>query len=975
MVRTFHLAYESEQSLEIFIRQHELNLYPSLLIQAFVGTSSEEAILTLRKNLVTQLPNATIIGSNSNGQIIDGKITLNPIISFTIFDQTEVKASLVDVNEVHNPYEQGQLLLSKLASFETKAVILFASHLDLDLSSFLEGMNEAKQSIRVVGGLATDTSNQKRSIVFTNDELSYSGIVAASLSGEALHVHTFVNEQWQEIGQAFTVTKASGKHLYEINGKKPLTIFEEYLGSSFVSKLPDSGVEFPFLVERNFNKEALYVVNVMKNGAVELSRPIEKGEKITFAFANIDKLMESSVKELNFLKRNPVETHFVYNCVARERYISEFTKQELQMLQQISPISGWFTYGEIGHGKRNETQLFAHSLSYLGLSETKNLRPLDNLSFKYEVSPEVSVLMSLTHLINASANDIQALAHNIQISEEYYRSLFENNTDFVYSTDLKGRFTTINPSFDKTFGFTPEEVIGKLALNFIFEQDIPRVRRHFYRALEGMAQYYDLEIPSKSGEVQLFQMKNVPITINNQAVGLFGIGRNITKERKFEQKITQLAYYDIETGLPNKMKFREITEEMLQRAKKKKRSVAVLFMDLDRFKVVNDTLGHSVGDSLLNELAQRLRELLPTGAYLGRFDGDKFTILLTKQITVNSVEKISNSILNEIQLPFIYQGKEFFITASIGVGLYPQDALEVNDLLRNADTALNKAKEQGGNSVVYYSTEMNIETIRKVEMESFLRKAIERNELFLTYQPIIDVKSRKIQGCEVLIRWAHPQWGIVSPGDFIPLAEETGLIIDIGQWILIQACIRQKQWVDEGYGDVYVSVNVSANQFQQPNFVQDVEKALNISGLPANNLCLELTETVMIQHSSHTIEIMNKLSEIGVKLAIDDFGTGYSSLSYLKHLPLHILKIDRSFVQNMNDYTPDIAIVQSVSMMAKGLSMKVVAEGVETEDQLELLAQLGCDCAQGYFIERPMPEEDMNTWLTSSPYSIEKSKI
>lgn len=959
MVKSFQFIYNDEHSLNQFIQEHGIDQYPSLLIQAFVGDSPLAVIKGLQRHINRILPRGTLIGCSSNGQVIEGSIVSEIVLSFTIFETTTIESLLQEKSGTSK--QLGKQLYESVGKSDTKAFIIFASHLQLGVQEFLEGVSERGDEVTIVGGVSSDLPLKRPAYVFTNQEISSEGFVTASLSGEELKVHFHSIEEWKEVGPVFNITKAKGNILEGINHVKPIRILKTYLGKRFVKDLPDSSIEFPFLLQNKNDKVAVYIVNVLSNGCVELSQEVTEGDTVSFGFVDVQDLIRSTTKLLSRLKRHPVETHFVYNCIARRRYVRDVTNQELSYLNQISPLTGFFSYGELGiSGKK--PKLMAHSLSYLGLSEGVR-EPITGMKIDFQLTPEADVMMSLTHLINTAEKDIKELTQNIQISEEYYRSLFDNNTDFVYSTDLNGRFNSLNPSFMKTFGFTKEEVLGKSALNFIRKEDAVRVRRHFYRAMDGREQYYDLPIASKKGEVNFFQIKNIPITVEGKCVGIFGIGRNVTKERQFEKKITQLAYYDGETDLPNKMKFREMVDEHIQRAKKKKRQLAVLFLDMDRFKMINDTLGHIVGDVIIKELAQRIQGILPKGAYLGRFSGDKFTVLLTKEVNEAAISDITGDILETIQAPFSYQGKEFYMSVSIGAGIYPRDGEETADLLRNADSALNWAKLNGGNNTVYFSRDMEEEITRKVEMEAHLRRAIEKQELFIAFQPIIHIQGQSLIGCESLLRWQHPSWGLISPGEFIPLAEETGLIHEIGKWVLVESCIQLKKWLDQEAGKFYISVNVSARQFQHPTFLNDVEEALAISGLPAEYLCLELTETIMLHDAAHTIDAMKSLAGLGVKLAIDDFGTGYSSLSYLKHLPLHILKIDRSFVQNMSDHTPDVAIVQSISTMGKGLNMKVVAEGVETPGQLELLKELGCDFAQGFLIERPMSLEKMNTFL------------
>lgn len=561
---------------------------------------------------------------------------------------------------------------------------------------------------------------------------------------------------------------------------------------------------------------------------------------------------------------------------------------------------------------------------------------------------------TLTSLVETSQQDILHLNESLKISEQYYRSLFDNNGDFVYSTDLKGNFTSVNQSFLKTFGFSEQELIGKPALSFINEGDYPRAKMHFVQALRGRDQTFTIEIQIKSGEIQTFQVKNIPITINGECVGTYGIGRNITRQKKTEEKIIQLAYYDHDTGLPNRMRFTEQLEEMLRRAKKKKELLAVLVIDIDRFKIINDSLGHYVGDIVLKELAARIQSSLPKGSYLGRFSGDKFTLLLTKNVNIEQTTRTAIDLQSLISKPLYYENQEFIVTASIGISSFPGDGLDEHILLKNADIAMNRSKNQGGNRVTYFSSGMNDQAMIRLELESYLRKALQKNEFYLCYQPLMDLKSGDITCTEALIRWQHPHLGLVSPAQFIPLAEETGLIEEIGVWVLTTACIQTKKWQSTGFPNLGVSVNVSAHQFQQHTFIGQVIKALEISQLDPEFLSLELTESAMLKDIAYSISVMKALQDLGVKVSIDDFGTGYSSLSYLRNLPIDTLKIDQSFINNLHDDPSDIAIVKAIITMGQGLAVKIVAEGVETHEQINILRDLDCHYAQGYYIQKPL---------------------
>ncbi len=418
------------------------------------------------------------------------------------------------------------------------------------------------------------------------------------------------------------------------------------------------------------------------------------------------------------------------------------------------------------------------------------------------------------------------------------------------------------------------------------------------------------------------------------------------------EKANRMLFYDKDTDLPNRLKITETVDNLISDSVNKK--FAVLFIDIDRFKLINDSFGHYVGDIVIGIIANRLKSLLTDDIFIGRFAGDKFTVILRKELDAKQIMILVNKILLSISEPLEYEGQEFAISASIGVSYYPDDGNDIETILRNADTAMNRAKKYGGNQIIFFASEMNVQIKYKFELENYLRRAIEKKELFLLYQPVVDLQTGQINGSEALIRWNHPNLGLISPMEFIPIAEETGLIHEIGKWVLMEGCRQNQEWFDKGYDELFISINVSARQFLHPTFVEHLHESLQYSGMDPKKLHLELTETGMIDNVEKSIAIMQEIQNLGVRISIDDFGTGYSSLSYLKNLPIDTLKIDRSFINNFTSETVDYSIVKAIITMGNGLSVKVVAEGVETYGQLIELKKMNCDYAQGYYIEKPV---------------------
>ena len=460
--------------------------------------------------------------------------------------------------------------------------------------------------------------------------------------------------------------------------------------------------------------------------------------------------------------------------------------------------------------------------------------------------------------------------------------------------------------------------------------------------------------------------------VSTGAGDVLGLVRDISERKRTEEQIRRLAYCDSLTGIPNRQAFLELLERELVHSRQAGKKFAVLFMDLDSFKRINDTLGHNVGDLLLQTVSERLRDTIrpsdvvshmAEGNHLARLGGDEFTILIPDLDRVEDALAVAQRVKDAMRRPFQLDGNEIFVTASIGISLYPEDGEDSESLLKYADTAMYHAKNCGKNNAKLYSSSLTMQIMSHVKLEVGLRKALQNNELYLLYQPQIDVPSSQIVGVEALVRWRHPEHGIIPPNDFIPLAEETGLIVPIGEWVLRTACTQAKAWQQTCRRAIRMAVNLSARQFKDENLTQIVLSALGDTGLEPRLLELELTEGTLMDDARATMAMLEQLRRIGVLLSIDDFGTGYSSMSYLKRFDVRALKIDKSFIIGLPEDTENAAITRAIIAMAHGLKMIVVAEGVETDEQLALLEKYGCDMAQGFYLGRPSPQESITQML------------
>ena len=584
---------------------------------------------------------------------------------------------------------------------------------------------------------------------------------------------------------------------------------------------------------------------------------------------------------------------------------------------------------------------------------------IDTLLLGYTVGVGAMILSGFALLGTFVDRLFASQSMRLDYTELRYRSLFENNPDAVFTLSLDGYFSEVNPAAEKLFGYRAHELASMLFLPFVVLEDVERLYRKIEMVKHGYPQNDELAIISRNGQRQDILITGVPLLINREVTAVCFITQNITERKRQEAAVNYMAFHDELTSLPNRRMFNERAAAAVEEARGSGLSVYVMILDMDRFKNYNDTFGHAFGDDLLIAFAERLRGFEKTGAMVARLGGDEFTLLLTG-ITVEEAERAAQAVLDAIAHPFGVRGHELSITTSIGIAAFPEDGEDVETLMKNADTAMYRAKERG-NRYQLYNPAMNPKAYEKIVLEIDLRKALERDEFLVYYQPQVDMNTRQVRGVEALVRWMHPERGMVSPGQFIPIAEESGLIVPIGLWVLRSACEQGKRWHEAGHR-IRVSVNLSLRQFQDQDLVKCVEQALFETGFAPEYLELEITES-MTMDVERAIQVLHELKELNVHVGIDDFGTGYSSLSYLKRFPIDRLKIDQSFVRDIHLDMHDAEIVTTIISMAHNLKLLVTAEGVETEEQLAFLKEYGCDEAQGYYFARPLPAEVVQAFL------------
>lgn len=584
----------------------------------------------------------------------------------------------------------------------------------------------------------------------------------------------------------------------------------------------------------------------------------------------------------------------------------------------------------------------------------------------------------VAHLSSAIHDMVASLTREIserRKAEEGLRlsaEVFANNSEAIMITDASNCIVMINRAFTEITGYTDSEVIGRNPRLLSSGKQSQGFYQEFYAALHGKNQWRgEIWNKRKSGEIFPEWVTVSVLRDEQQAITHYiAVYLDLSERKREEERIQYLANYDVLTGLPNRYLLGDRLEQGLNHAQRHQAKLAVMFIDLDHFKNINDSLGHDVGDALLKMVADRLKLCLRRADTIARQGGDEFVAVIGDLNSEDEAIFIAEKMIASLSEPFAIGEMQLSVTPSIGVSIFPDDGATAVQLLRNADLAMYRAKDSGRNRLEFYEAEMNDKAVQRLQLETELRGAIAKQQLMVYYQPRVQVSSGEVVGMEALLRWQHPDLGFVSPAQFIPVAEDSGLINEIGDWVLQQVAMQQRIWQSQGYRIVPVAVNLSARQFGQKNFAEKIQSIVRNAGLPCRYIELELTESMLVDMGPDSIRAMDKLSEAGFDLALDDFGTGYSSLSRLKLLPVSSLKIDQSFVRDIDTDENDEAIVNATAVLAHAMEMKVVAEGVETLSQLDFIRDSNCEEYQGYLFCRPVPEDVAVTFLARETASL-----
>ncbi|GGE68518.1 hypothetical protein GCM10011533_21120 [Streptosporangium jomthongense] len=600
-----------------------------------------------------------------------------------------------------------------------------------------------------------------------------------------------------------------------------------------------------------------------------------------------------------------------------------------------------------------------------------------------ELIATVKGVVDKQSLIKAHEN-IQA---RLETSEALHRYIVNSSPDIVFMLDADGHFCFINSKIESLLGYTPDELCGKHFRHILDDRDVakgiyalnaPDISADNPRTMEIRLKTRGSRRATRHFEITAFPIAPQSWTHNSSTRGggsghsacYYGIARDVTERKEAEAFINFQAYHDLLTRLPNRALFKDRLELAITHGRRQKQKLAVMFLDLDRFKVINDTLGHAMGDQLLQAVTQRLETCLRKGDTLSRFGGDEFTLLLPSIHGKEDASQIARKLIKTLKAPFLLGEHEVFVGVSIGIAIYPEAGNSMDQLIQNADIAMYHVKARGKDNYCFFSESMSVDSTYRLNLERDLRLALEREELRVFYQPQVCASTNRIVGLEALVRWQHPERGLLYPRDFLGLAEETGLIGLVSEQVLDQACMEVSQWIRSGHPDLRLAVNLSPVEVDHPRFVETLMDRVKANRFPAGNLEIEITENVIMNDLEQISQKLRELANIGIRIAIDDFGTGYSSLNYLHRLPIHTLKVDQSFVKAIRSSADDACIVNAIVAMAHGLKLEIIAEGVETDKQLEYLRTLGCHQVQGFFYGPAQPATDIAKLLKKTKATL-----
>ena len=964
------LAYTNNDTLVAYCKENGISAQSaSLLIQIFTAQNNLSFIQTLLDELNMLFPDAVIIGATTDGEIANGEVyTQETVISFTLFEHTTLTYAMS--NFFSDSYRNGQALAKALIEDRTQLLIVFADGLHTNGEKLLDGINDLNPSVKVAGGMAGDYSSFTQTYVFTKDKILSQGAVGVSLNGMRLKVFNDYNYNWQKIGKKFTVTKCQENRVYELDGKSAVETYKEYLGEPVAKKLPAVGIEFPLIHHRDGIDIARAVLAKHDDGSLSFAGNMHEGEEVCLGYGDSDEIMKNTHAIPKRMVSFAPEAIFVYSCMARRHFIGNSIEQELAPLHALAPMAGFFTYGEFFFRKRNK--LLNQTLTVIGLTESA-LPEKRYTEEKYcgRQTPAYSSVNALIHLINKTSSEVM---EQKVFTETYSRfeQLFEYSGDGIVVIK-EGRLIECNQKMLSLFSYKGKKsafLAQSLHGLFVSAEGFDVIEH----VLENMQKthsshyLYEIECFSQTGGTFWSEIMFTKIIIDDEEL-LYAVFRDISQRKEMEIELMSQrdilyykAYHDDLTGLPNRKSIMESLDEEIKQAKSMDQKLALLFLDLDKLKIINDSLGHGIGDKLIVLIAKRIKKSIASENIVARLGGDEFLILL-KNVTDKKITSQAEKILGSIREEIIFDMHHLYTSASIGIAEFPKDAEDAQALLKYADSAMYEAKEQGSNQYQFYNSELTQKAHAQVKIAKEFRRAIRKKEFEVYYQPQIDIETGCLVGIEALIRWHHPEDGLITPVSFLHAIEKANLLERLDKWVMNHAMKDVLKWYEEGLTPGKLALNISMSQLESDKWERRLMKIISRLRFDPTWLELEITETEIMKHPKQAIARLNILRNSGISIAIDDFGTGYSSLSQLKHLPFDKLKVDKVFIDDLPSSYDATVMFNTIINLANNMSIPVLAEGIETKEQVEYLLQEGCQYAQGYYYARPMSARQLRAFL------------
>jgi len=967
-MKSYNITYSSETISQLPI--DKINAAQSILIQLFTTQTHQPVIEHLLTILQNFFPSAVIIGTTTAGNIIGDDFKDNEtVLSITTFDKSTLRLKHLKKVSSTGSYQDGEYLAKALIQKDTKALILFSDMETTDGQALLEGIHAVAPEVVVAGGIA-GFSPAKESLIISNKGISTSGIVAVALNGETLSVENHFKNDWIPFGKKFLITHAEGKRIYTIDHMKAIDFFRHYLGEEACENFQKSNILFPIVKTEKDIVIARTALMSHEDGSIEFATDIATGELYQFGFSDLEFMVGENNRFYKEVKHRS-ESLFVYSCIARRRMLLDAARQEIAPLSDVTDVSGFFTCGEF-YGNSENTLFMNHTMTMLSLSEAVGQHKEKTAIYAPHTTVTSSTLSTLSHLIAVTNSELRE--YNTYLEEK--DTLLKEGPIVNFKIDMErgSGCTYVSPNIKRLLGYSSKAFIsGAVRLDQLFSKEtLQQLMLDLGKFKYDTNSIFETEVKAftKYGEEKYLHVVLSMQKSRQQTPHIYiGYCIDITSQVETEKKIRKLAFYDHITGLPNRELLKRTLQEKIDEALENGKLCAVSFFDLDKFKDVNDTYGHSTGDKLLQHIANRIKTILKPDDFIARIGGDEFIMIhgnLNRQTIQNSILATVNRVLTLIHEPFSIEGKIAHISTSIGTAIYGIDGENVEDLIKHADMAMYEAKNDPNVHFKFYSHTMRLMREEELELKNALKEAVKKRDFYLLYQPQVDIESGKIIGAEALMRWEHPEKGIISPVTFIPLAEEMNLIIEIGEWLLEEVCHRIKTLENEHFLPKTfksIAVNISPVQFNDPYFISKVEKIINLLQIDTSYLEFELTEGVFIENMAEMVEKMQQLKEMGITISLDDFGTGYSSLQYLKELPIDTIKIDRAFISNLQHNYEDQMLTSTIIQLSQNMQCKIVAEGVENLEQLQFLEKNRCQSYQGFYFSKPVPFETLQALL------------